>query len=118
MVITVGAELSADAVAGLFISANPALREMTAYGFRVYAPVYLIFGVNIFGSSFFTALSSGKLSALISFLRTMVFQAGMILLLPQLFGLNGVWFAIVAAEFLTTCVTVPLLIRQRNVYFY
>ncbi|HNW04666.1 MAG TPA: MATE family efflux transporter [Oscillospiraceae bacterium] len=116
--LAAGAELSADTVAGLFISANPALREMTAYGFRVYAPAYLIFGVNIFGSSFFTALGNGKLSALISFLRTMVFQAGMILLLPRIFGLDGIWFAIVAAEVLTACVTVPLLIRQRKVYLY
>jgi Na+-driven multidrug efflux pump len=55
---------------------------MTAYGFRAYSPLYQIFWVNVFGSSFFTALSNGKLSALISFLRTLVFRVGMILLLP------------------------------------
>jgi Na+-driven multidrug efflux pump len=117
--ITTGAELLADTAAGLFVSANPSLREMTAYGFRAYAPVYLIFWVNVFGSSFFTALSNGKLSALISFLRTMVFQAGMILLLPRIFGLDGIWAAIVAAEFLTACaITIPLLIKQKRVYGY
>ncbi len=117
--ITVLAELLADVVAGLFVSANPALCEMTAYGFRAYAPVYLIFWINVFGSSFFTALSNGKLSALISFLRTLIFQAGMILLLPEIFGLNGVWAAIVVAEFLTACtITIPLLIKQKKIYGY
>ncbi len=116
--ITIIAELLADTVAGLFVSANPALCEMTAYGFRAYSPLYLIFWVNVFGSSFFTALSNGKLSALISFLRTLVFRVGMILLLPEIFGLNGVWAAIVASEFLTAFVTIFLLVRQKKVYGY
>nr|HPR40684.1 MATE family efflux transporter [Oscillospiraceae bacterium] len=117
-VIMAAAELLADMVAGLFVSANPALCEMTAYGFRAYSPIYLIFWVNVFGSSFFTALSNGKLSALISFLRTLVFRVGMILLLPEIFGLNGVWVAIVVSEFLTAFITIFLLIRQKKVYGY
>ena len=75
-------------------------------------------GYNIFGSAFFTALGNGIISAAISFLRTLLFQVGAVLLLPLLLGLDGVWLAIVAAEVLALIVTVLFLIRKRNYYHY
>ena len=71
---------------------------MTRHGFRIYCLAYLINGFNIFGSSFFTALNNGVISAAISFLRTLVFQIIMILLLPTLLGINGIWSAVGIAE--------------------
>ena len=74
--------------------------------------------MNIWGSGFFTALNNGLVSARISFLRTLVFQVTTILLLPLLFGLNGVWFSMVTADFLAMVVTVVFLVRLRRRYGY
>ena len=92
--------------------------EMTTVAIQIYSLSYLISGFNIFGSAFFTALNNGPVSALISFVRTLFFQIVMILVLPALFGLNGVWFAVVAAEALTLVVTVVCFLVNRKKYQY
>ena len=102
----------------LFVGYDAELLAMTRQGFRIYCLVYLFNGFNIFGSSFFTALSNGGVSAAISFLRTLVFQIAAVLILPAILGINGIWSAVSAAELLTLCVTVSFLIRQRNKYHY
>lgn len=79
---------------------------MTLHGFRLYAFVFLINGVNIWASSFFTALNNGVVSGMIAFLRTLLFQIGCIMLLPILLGLNGIWMGVVVAEMLTLIVTI------------
>lgn len=76
------------------------------------------FGFNIFGSAFFTGLNDGTDSALISFLRTLVFQVAAILLLPRWLDINGIWLAVTAAESLTLLVTVSLLAAKRRKYHY
>ena len=80
--------------------------------------MYLIAGFNIFGSSFFTALNNGGVSAAISFLRTLLFQIAAVLLLPMIFDIDGIWIAISVAELLTLCVTATFLITQRKKYHY
>ena len=75
-------------------------------------------GVNIFGSAFFTALNNGVVSAMISFLRTMLFQVATILIMPLFWGLNGIWFAIVAAEALALALTVIAFAVNRKKYQY
>ena len=87
-------------------------------GFRIYCFAFLINGFNIYGSAFFTALNNGLLSALISFLRTLVFQMAAILILPLIFGINGIWYSITVAELLTLCVTATFIVRKRNTYHY
>ena len=87
-------------------------------GFRIYCFAFLINGFNIYGSAFFTALNNGLLSALISFLRTLVFQMAAILILPLIFGINGIWYSITVAELLTLCVTVTFIVRKKNTYHY
>ncbi len=89
----------------IFVGYNTGLYAMTLHGFRVYAIAFLIIGINIFGSSFFTALNNGLISAVISFLRTLVFQVIMVLTLPLWFGINGIWSAISVAEALTLIMT-------------
>ena len=91
---------------------------MTCSGFRICAMSFLICGINIFGSSFFTALNNGLLSALISFLRTLVFQVSIILILPLLLGLTGIWMSGITAEILTLIVTVTCLVLNRKKYHY
>ena len=80
----------------------------------MYATAFLISGFNIFGSAFFTALNNGVLSALISFLRTLVFQLGSVLILPVLLGIDGIWYSVTLAEVLTLCVTLTFMIAQRK----
>ena len=71
---------------------------MTVQGFRLFALGYLFCGINIYASSFFTALCNGVVSALLSFLRSLLLRGGMVLLMPLLFGLDGIWSAVIAAE--------------------
>ena len=101
-----------------FVGYDSELLAMTIHGFRIYAFVYLLNGFNIFGSSFFTALNNGMVSATISFLRTLVFEVICILLLPVFFGIDGIWSAVLVAEALALCVTSFFLITKRSRYHY
>lgn len=118
LMLAVISQFLAIPLSTLFVGYDAELLTMTRQGFRIYCLVYLFNGFNIFGSSFFTALSNGGVSAAISFLRTLVFQIAAVLILPAIFGINGIWSAVSAAELLTLCVTVSFLIRQRNKYHY
>lgn len=112
------AQLFAAPITRIFVGYDSELLAMTEHGFRIFCLVYLIDGFNIFGSSFFTALNNGLVSAAISFLRTLLFQIGAVLLLPKLFGIDGIWSAVVVAELLTLCITVTFFIRCRKQYHY
>lgn len=102
----------------LFTSYDTQLMEMTLQGGRIYFFSFVFAGMSIWGSSFFTALNNGLVSALISFLRTLVFQVAAILVLPLIFGLTGIWFAMVSADLLAAVVTVMFLVRLRRRYGY
>ena len=113
------AQLLATPLAKLFVGYDSTLLAMTQTGFRIYSLVYLINGFNIFGSSFFTALNNGVVSAVISFLRTLVFQIGAVLILPIVFGgINGIWSSVTVAELLTLCITITFFVLQRRKYHY
>ena len=112
------AQLLAAPLATIFVGYDAALFALTCRGFRIYSLYFLLSGFNIFGSSFFTALNNGVISAAISFLRTLVFQVTVVLLLPLILGIDGVWLAVTTAEVLTLVVTVTFLIKKRNVYHY
>ena len=112
------AQLLAPVLSKIFVGYNTGLYAMTLHGFRVYAIAFLIIGINIFGSSFFTALNNGLISAVISFLRTLVFQVIMVLTLPLWFGINGIWSAISIAEALTLIMTTTFFVRQKDKYHY
>lgn len=110
--------LLSGVLAQVFVGYDGELMELTKRGFRIYCSAFLIMGFNIYGSAFFTALGNGLISALISFLRTLVFQVLAVLLLPVFLGLDGIWFAIVAAELLALAVTGSLLVGRRKKYHY
>ena len=101
-----------------FVGYSPDLMQLTVHGFRLFALCYLFCGVNIYASAFFTALCNGALSAFISFLRSLLLRGGLVLLLPPVLGLDGVWLAVVAAEGLSAAVSAVLLRRQRTRYHY
>ena len=101
-----------------FVGYSPELLQLTVHGFRLFALCYVFCGINIYASSFFTALCNGALSALISFLRSLLLRGGLVILLPLVLDLDGVWLAVVAAEGLAAVVSVILLWRQRTRYHY
>ena len=112
------AQLLAMPLSSVFVGYDEDLLAMTCHGFRICAMSFLMCGINIFGSSFFTALNNGLLSALISVLRTLVFQVAMILTLPLLLGLTGIWISGLTAEALTMVITIACLILNRKKYHY
>ncbi len=116
--MTVLGLLLSGVLAKIFVGYDGELLELTRRGFRIYCSSFLIMGFNIFGSAFFTALGSGLISALISFLRTLVFQVMAVLLLPLLLGIDGIWLAILMAEILALAVTGSFLIGKRKKYNY
>ena len=118
LVLTLAAELVSRPLAGIFVGYDEALHDMTPRGFRIYILSFLLCGFNIFGSSFFTALNNGLISALISFLRTLVFQIGAVLVLPLIFELDGIWWSVVAAELGSIALTAFFMVKYRKRYHY
>ena len=105
-------------VARIFVGYDAELLALTSHAFRVYALNFFLMGFNVYGSSFFTALGDGVTSALISFLRTLLFQLLALIFLPMVLGIEGVWLAVTAAEAGALCVTVLMFITKDNVFHY
>lgn len=118
VVLTLLAEVFAAPLVKIFASYDIELFAMTCHGFRLYSLAFMLMGINIWGSAFFTALNNGIVSATISFLRTLVFQVIVILILPIIFGINGIWLAIVVSELLALFITVTFLIKNKSKYLY
>lgn len=102
----------------IFVGYNAELFALTRRGFIICSFIFLVMGFNIFGSAFFTALNNGLISAVISFLRTLLFQILCVIVLPMLWGVDGIWAANVFAEILAVTVTAIFLIAFRNKYGY
>ena len=102
----------------LFVGYDPALLALTKRAFLFYSFSFLFAGIAIFGSGFFTALNNGLISALISFLRTLVFETASVLLLPLLWGTDGIWCSCVIAEGMAALVTAVFLLTQKKRYHY
>ncbi len=118
IVMTVLAEILSKLLASIFVSYDAGLLEMTTRAIRLFSISYIISGFNIFASSFFTALNNGPVSAAISFLRTLVFQVATIFILPAIWGLDGIWLAVVVAELLSLIVSGAFIIRNKTKYRY
>lgn len=112
------AEGTGGFLAALFVGYDPELLALTRRGFLIYSFSFLFAGIPIYGSSFFTALNNGGVSAFIAFLRTCLFQVAAVLILPIFWGIDGVWLSIVAAELLAMVVTVLCLGKYRARYQY
>ena len=112
------AEIFARSLAMIFVSYDQNLLEMTVHAFRIYSFAFLLAGFTIFTSSFFTALNDGVTSAIISFLHMMVFETSAILILPLIFGLNGIWFSMIVAEFMAIIISILFLKKYRSKFKY
>lgn len=114
----VAGELLSWPLAKIFVGYDAELMDMTVNAFYIFSFSFLFFGFSVFGSSFFTALGDGLTSAAIAFLRTLVFQIAAVMLLPLIFGLNGIWASIVAAEIVSVAVTAVFFAIKRKKYGY
>lgn len=118
VVLTACAELLSSVLAGIFVGYNQDLHDMTTNAIQLFALSYIISGINIFASAFFTALNNGLVSAVISFMRTLFFQIAFIFILPELLGLNGIWLAVVGAEICSLIISVSFFVANRKKYKY
>ena len=118
VVMFISAEIFAKPLSLLFVGYDKGLMDITLNGFVIYSFSFLFAGFAIYGSSFFTALNDGLTSAVISFLRTLVFQVAAVLLLPLIWDIDGVWLSIVVAEAMAVIVNVFFLIVKKDKYKY
>lgn len=118
VILALAAQLLANPLAHLFVGYDAGLFAMTTHAFRLYSFAFLFMGFNIFASSFFTSLSNGGVSAAIAFLRTLVFQAAAVLILPILFELDGIWWAMTTAEVFAFVISGIFLLTNRKRYGY
>jgi len=118
IVMVASAQLLAVPLARIFVGYNKALMDLTVSGFRIFSIAFPFMGFAIFGSGFFTALNDGRTSALIAFLRTLVFEVSAVLLLPLFWGIDGIWSSIIVAELMAVSFTAILLIVKRKKYQY
>lgn len=116
--MVLAAELLAAPLSHIFVSYDAALFELTVSGFRIFAVSFLFMGYAIFASGFFTALNDGVTSAIISMFRTLLFQTAAVMLLPLLWGINGVWVSIIVAELMAVVFSVIFLVAKREKYHY
>ncbi len=118
LIMTVLGIVLAGPLSKIFVGYDAELFEMTKRGFVIYTLSFLIAGINIFCSAFFTALNDGLVSAIISFLRTLLFQVVAVLVLPVFFELDGIWYAVIVAELLAVVVTGVFLVIKKEKYKY
>ena len=118
LLMTGSALLMARPLSGVFVGYDRELMDMTTRGFVIYSLSFLVCGFNIFGSSMFTALNNGLISAVISFLRTLVCQIAAVLILPLVLGLDGIWWSVVAAELAAVILTAFFTVKYRTRYHY
>ena len=118
LVMTLLAEVTSAPLSKIFVGYDPKLYEITVRGFRIYSLSFLLCGFNLFGSSLFTALNNGLISAVISFFRTLICQIAAVMLLPLVLELDGIWLSIVVAEFAALVLTVICFAKYRKRYHY
>ena len=118
VIMTILSEIFAKPLASIFVSYDKELLELTINALRLYSLSYIVSWFNIFASSFFTALNDGFVSALISFIRTLLFQVITILVLPAIWGINGIWLSVLVAETLSIIVSIICFIKNRRKYQY
>ena len=97
----------------IFVGYDEGLMALTVHAFRLLSPSFLLAGFCIFISSFFTALNNGLISAIVSFLRTLVFRTGCVIVMPMLWDVDGIWWSMLVADALAFIVSVAFVIANR-----
>ena len=116
IVVTVLSYLAGGAVVDFFAKNNAQVETIALYGFRIVATSFLMMAYNVFASGWFTALNDGKTSASLSFCRTVIFMIAPVLILPGIFGMDGVWMSITAGEVLSILMSIFYFRKYRNMW--
>ena len=103
---------------GIFVEHGTEVYQMAHHGYRLYSICFLLVGTNVFASAMFTALSDGKVSAILSFFRTLVFEVAAVMLIPLILELDGVWISMPVAEACSLCLSIYFFKRKKDVYHY
>ena len=117
-VMTLVSELAAGPAARLFVGYDPALSDLTEHAIRLYMLSFFIAGINLFASAWFTGLGNGKISAIVAFIRNLVFELGFVFLLPAIMGPDGIWLAVDAADLCCLILCTALILGYRKQYGY
>lgn len=118
VVMFASSEFLSAPLSRIYVGYDQNLLEITVDAFKIFSFAFLFSGFAIFGSSFFTALNDGLTSALISFFRTLVFQAASVLIFPLIWDLDGIWISIVAADVMAVALTLVFVFAKRKKYGY
>lgn len=118
VVMFAASEFLSAPLSRIYVGYDQNLLEITVDAFKIFSFTFLFSGFAIFGSSFFTALNDGLTSALISFFRTLVFQAASVLIFPLIWDLDGIWISIVAADVMAVALTLVFVFAKRKKYGY
>lgn len=116
IVVTVLSYLAGGAVVDFFAKNNAQVETIALYGFRIVATSFLMMAYNVFASGWFTALNDGKTSAILSFCRTVIFMIAPVLILPGIFGMDGVWMSITGGEVLSILMSIFYFRKYRNMW--
>ena len=116
IVVTVLSYLAGGAVVDFFAKNNAQVETIALYGFRIVATSFLMMAYNVFASGWFTALNDGKTSAILSFCRTVIFMIAPVMILPGIFGMDGVWMSITAGEVLSILMSIFYFRKYRNMW--
>lgn len=111
-------EIFAMPIVKIFVGYDMELTQITTHGFRIYAISFLLCGFNLYASAFFTALNNGLISAVISFVRTIIFECGCVMILPIFFALDGIWSAIIVAEIMALIIGIYFIYKYKTTYKY
>ena len=117
-IMTLVSELAAGPAARLFVGYDPALCDLTKHAIRLYMLSFFIAGINLFTSAWFTGLGNGKVSAIVAFIRNLVFELGFVFLLPAILGPDGIWLAVDAADLCCLILGTALILGYRKTYGY
>ena len=118
VILTIAAQAFAIPVAQIFVGYDGELKELTVHAFRIFSFALVFSGINIFSSGFFTALNNGAVSAILSFLRTLILQSVFVLSIPVIFGVDGIWWATLCTEAVAAIIAVSFFIAYRKKYGY
>ena len=110
------AQWLAAPLSAIFVSYDPELLDFTVQAYKLYALAFLIMGLPIYLSALFTALNNGVVSAVIAFMRTLVFECGAVILLPLVWGINGIWLSVSVGELAAALLAVGFLVALRKRY--
>ena len=110
------AQWLAAPLSAIFVSYDPELLDFTVHAYKLYALAFLIMGLPIYLSALFTALNNGVVSAVIAFMRTLVFECGAVILLPLVWGINGIWLSVSVGELAAALLAVGFLVALRKRY--